>query len=75
MQYNSDMSEMQTLVHEQSPGLGFAFVCAHFALHLAFVRNASTSSLVSMIWHLSIQELVQSLIGGPPLVILHWLSI
>ena len=47
----------------------------HFALHFAFAIKASTSSLVSMIWHLSTQELVQSLIGGPPLVILHCLSI
>lgn len=75
MQNNSDMSAMQLTVQEQSPGLGFAFVYAHLALHFAFARNASTSSLVSMIWHLATQELVQSLMGGPPLVILHCLSV
>jgi hypothetical protein len=49
MQYSSDISAMQVNVQEQSPGLGFAFVYAHFALHFAFAMNASTSSLVSMI--------------------------
>jgi hypothetical protein len=48
MQNISDMSAMQLTVQEQSLGLGCAFVCAHFALHFAFARNASTSSLVSM---------------------------
>ncbi len=71
MQYSSDMSAMQTLVHEQSPGFGSLSVCTHLALHFEFEMNASTSSLVSMSWHLVKQELVQSFMGGPPLVILH----
>jgi hypothetical protein len=49
MQYSSDMSAMHTLVHEQSPGFGIAFVCAHFTRHCAFAMNVSISSLVSMI--------------------------
>jgi hypothetical protein len=35
MQYRSDMSAMHTLVHDQSPGFGSAFVCAHFTRHCA----------------------------------------
>ena len=49
MLYISDMSTMHTLVHVQSPGIGGAFVCAHLALHLALVINASTSSIVPII--------------------------
>ena len=73
MQYSSDMSAMHTLVHEQSPGLGSTFVCAHFTRHCAFAMNASTSSLVSMIWHLGTQLHATS--GALPLVILHALDL
>jgi hypothetical protein len=65
------MSAMQTLMHEQSPGFGSLSVCTHLALHFELAMNASTSSLVSISWHLVKHEPVQSLIGGPPLVILH----
>ena len=49
MQYSSDMSAMQLIVHEQSAGFGSAFVCAHLTRQRAFAMNASISSLVSMI--------------------------
>ncbi len=49
MQNSSDITATHVLVQEQSPGLGFAFVYAHFALHFAFAIKVSTSSIVSMI--------------------------
>ena len=73
MQYSSDMSATHTLAHEQSPSFGAAFVCAHFTRHCAFAMNASTSSLVSMIWHLGTQLHATS--GALPLVILHLLEL